>query len=191
MRSSTASASTTAARRDWHGQDDDDRRGGRGSQRPRSDRPQQALARSSATSSVTYFPRTRSSTSSPTTTITSPRPTSRAATSTSRRTLRSTRRSIASARRPRPRSSPPRLRDVGARLREWDRRWDERVRSPRIRDPAIDVRHAGVVRGERERAAAAIAVQQVAQVVAAVGDVRRGCARSRSANWLPPERWAR
>ena len=58
-------------------------------------------------------------------------------------------------------------------------------------DPAVDVRLAAVVGGQRQHLVAVVLVEQVAQVVAAVGDVDLRRREVRVVNVVAPDRWAR
>ena len=69
------------------------------------------------------------------------------------------------------------LLDVGASLRERDLRHAEADSGGvGLGDPAVDVGLAAVVGGQRERLVAVVVVEQVAQVVGAVGDAGGGMA---------------
>ena len=65
--------------------------------------------------------------------------------------------------------------DVGPRLGEWNVDDPQRPATrPGGGHPAVDVGFAAVVRGQGQRRVTAVHVEQIAQVVAAVGDVDLG-----------------
>ena len=84
------------------------------------------------------------------------------------------------------------LGDIGARLSDRDAGDGEgAMMVAGGGEPVVDVGLTAVVGGEGEELAAVVEVEQVAQVVGAIGDVDRGVPRSETLNAYPCERRAR